>query len=323
MKQAVVVVHGMGEQIPMQTLQAFVDAVWTTDESLIPRGRPDSTTGQTPRTSNAVWGKPDPRNRSYELRRLTTESAGSHDGTDFYEFYWAHLMHGTTMDQVKTWIIDLLLRRPGRVPRRLRAAWIILWIVSFVVVTGLIAAAILPMMAGQGPGGCGLAGLCWQAFFPSLLAIGVSTVLGVVANAVLVGYLGDVARYLKADPPNVARRQEIREKGVELLETLMGVGPGGTSLVTQYDRIVVVGHSLGSFIAYDIITHCFARVNTRLGTNGEPDQLADQPERARLEEMVRHCVYSGNGTPQATLDVGKFQEQQARCRRELNIQGNP
>jgi hypothetical protein len=34
MKQAVVLIHGIGEQVQMDTLRGFVDAVWTTDSSL-------------------------------------------------------------------------------------------------------------------------------------------------------------------------------------------------------------------------------------------------------------------------------------------------
>ncbi|MEK1888218.1 MAG: hypothetical protein AAAB35_11735 [Phyllobacterium sp.] len=63
MKQAVVIIHGMGEQIPMETLQGFVETVWVTDDSLIDRDRPDSLTGGK-RFENAVWSKPDRRNRS-------------------------------------------------------------------------------------------------------------------------------------------------------------------------------------------------------------------------------------------------------------------
>lgn len=87
MKQAVVIIHGMGEQVPMQTLTAFVDAVWTHDASLIDRRRPDSDTGVTPRERNNVWGKPDHVSRSFELRRITTEKSDGGFQTDFYEYY--------------------------------------------------------------------------------------------------------------------------------------------------------------------------------------------------------------------------------------------
>jgi len=118
-----------------------------------------------------------------------------------------------------------------------------------------------------------------------------------------------------------ADRQEIREKGVELLETLMGIGPDGAAKKSDYDRIVVVAHSLGTIIAYDILTHCFARLNTRMTA------VEDQPERAKLEGMIRAAAglpgASGNAEPVLALDLDTFQNQQASCRVEINAQGSP
>ena len=34
-KQAVVVIHGMGEPVPMDTMRSFVDAVWEDDENIV------------------------------------------------------------------------------------------------------------------------------------------------------------------------------------------------------------------------------------------------------------------------------------------------
>ena len=65
-KQAVIVFHGMGEQVPMQTLRTLVDSAWETDPNLNNPGRVDSVTGG-PREKNAVWSKPDGRNHSFEL----------------------------------------------------------------------------------------------------------------------------------------------------------------------------------------------------------------------------------------------------------------
>ena len=83
-KQAVLLIHGIGEQRPMDTLRGFVDTVWTTHTQI-----------HTPQAGAAIWSKPDTVSESFELRRLTT---GRHTGdvrTDFFEFYWAHLMQGT------------------------------------------------------------------------------------------------------------------------------------------------------------------------------------------------------------------------------------
>ncbi|SMC10814.1 hypothetical protein [Roseovarius aestuarii] len=96
MKQAIVIMHGMGEQIPMSTLNSFVHSVWTTDDRLVDQGKPDPNTGGA-RSGNTSWAKPDNRNNSTELRRVTTEKDASVNYTDFYEFYWAHLMQGLNL----------------------------------------------------------------------------------------------------------------------------------------------------------------------------------------------------------------------------------
>ncbi|MEW8268619.1 MAG: hypothetical protein AB2731_20955 [Candidatus Thiodiazotropha sp.] len=82
------------------------------------------------------------------------------------------------------------------------------------------------------------------------------TVLGTIAISFL-GFLmkevvGDAARYLRPAAQNIQRRQEIRTAGVDLLKNLHDRG---------YDRIIIVGHSLGSVIGYDILTYAFQAYN--------------------------------------------------------------
>src|SRR5690606_29229619 len=52
-------------------------------------------------------------------------------------------------------------------------------------------------------------------------------------------------RYLTPDPGNIAARTAIRTEGLTLLRRLHEVG--------IYDRVAVVGHSLGSVIGYDVL----------------------------------------------------------------------
>ncbi|MBZ9763370.1 hypothetical protein LB553_21150 [Mesorhizobium sp. CA8] len=330
-KQAVVIIHGMGEQIPMETLRGFVDAVWVEDPDLIRKERPDSTTGEAPRTKNRVWSKPDGRNRSYELRRITTERLDDRGSTDFFEFYWAHLIYGTTWEQIKSWIVDLLWRAPSRVPKGVRQAWILLWVISIcVALAGIVSLVPLATLRSCMFAKC----LTPPPSTPSVwgaiivpVAVGVVTLLvAAFVNTVLLKYFGDVARYVKAKPLNVARRQEIREKGVELLDTLMGRTGDGNFAGSEYDRIVVVAHSLGTIVAYDILTHCFARLNTRCSIDPQKSDTVEQPERIALERMLRSIA--GLPTDCAAdafvgFDIDLYQRQQGRCRQELNGQGNP
>jgi hypothetical protein len=337
LNQAVVIIHGMGEQIPMETLQEFVETVWVGDDSLIDQGRPDSATGG-PRHENAVWSKPDRRNRSFELRRMTTEAINSsHGSTDFFEFYWAHLIYGTTWEQLKAWVIDLLWHSPTRVPPRVRGAWILLWIISVIVALCMIA-AFVPFATLRScifnncvPEASNQTSFWWLIVVPVLVGV-FGAIAASLVNIFLLKYFGDIARYVKATPLNVARRQEIREKGVQLLETLMGREVDGKPGKRQYDRIVVVAHSLGSIVAYDILTHCFARLNTASDLVEKTLKGLQQPERAKLESMIRSAADTTakqagtvKGLEDAPTDftVDAFQEQQARCLKELTEQGSP
>jgi len=66
--RAVVVIHGMGEQRPMDTIKAFVKAVWETDAVI--------TANDLPHPSQ-VWSKPDVRTGSLELRRRNSTRCAS------------------------------------------------------------------------------------------------------------------------------------------------------------------------------------------------------------------------------------------------------
>ena len=74
----------------------------------------------------------------------------------------------------------------------------------------------------------------------------------IVNAAFLQSYLGDAARYFRNSPGNVAVRRAIRKEAVDTLASLHESG--------QYDRIVVVAHSLGTVVAYDMLRAYFSRV---------------------------------------------------------------
>jgi hypothetical protein len=93
--------------------------------------------------------------------------------------------------------------------------------------------------------------------------------------AFLQPYLGDAARYFRNSPGNVAVRREIRKQAVDTLEALHCSG--------EYDRIVVVAHSLGTVVAYDMLRAYYGRVNQDLP---DPSQLGpdfDEVDDAKLK----------------------------------------
>ena len=82
--QAVIVIHGIGEQKPMDTLRGFVDAV-------LPK----------PKKGEKYFSKPDRMSESFELRKLQDRDQPR---TRFFEYYWAYKVEGTDISHVLNWI---------------------------------------------------------------------------------------------------------------------------------------------------------------------------------------------------------------------------
>jgi hypothetical protein len=239
-KQAVVVIHGMGEQIPMDTIKNFVNAVWQQDAVITANALPDP---------SEVWSKPDARTGSLELRRITTREsiaaapefpAGVR--TDFYELYWADLTAGASWQSLKAWIRGLLWRPISRVPPDVRLAWLVLWLASLVFVA-LAILAILPPSVWRQTRFAVLAEWQW-----SLAAAAVA--IGAMVQRMGTSTFGRVVRYTRADPDNIAARAAVRERGLKLLRSLHEG--------SYYKRIVVVGHSLGTMLAHDLLSYFWA-----------------------------------------------------------------
>jgi hypothetical protein len=235
--QAVVVIHGMGEQRPMDTIKAFVKAVWQDDRSIAREDLPDPT---------EVWSKPDTRTGSLELRRITTRETIASDAfpggarTDFFELYWADLTGGSTWEQFTAWVGGLLFRPLSRVPRGVRLAWFLLWLLSLLTV----ALAVIGLLPAS----------VWQAW-PKVaklqwLFVAAAAAATAEIHKVVAGTFGRVVRYTKATPDNIAARAAVRERGLALLRALHN----GTS----YGRIIVVSHSLGTMLAHDLLSYFWA-----------------------------------------------------------------
>jgi hypothetical protein len=248
--QAVVVIHGMGEQIPMDTIKGFVHAVWQTDDSITPSGFPHPT---------EVWSRPDGRTGSLELRRITTrESIPSAPEfpagvrTDFYELYWADLTAGATWTSLTSWVRGLLFRPLRRVPPGVRPAWLVLWLGSLIVVALAVLAA--------------LPATLWKA--PSFgLLVTAAVAITALVHRMGTSTFGRVVRYTRADPDNIAARAAVRDRGLKLLRALHD-GP-------RYKRIIIVGHSLGTMMAYDLLSYFWAECDpARTVMEGTPEFAA-------------------------------------------------
>lgn len=233
-KIAVVLIHGMGEPVPMDNIRSFVDTVWVQDTAV---------QWQAPAGEGAgdVWAKPERLTHSYELRRITTRWTRARAGApgeqgpriDFFEGYWADLAEGTKLREVYDRVWGLLLRRWDQVPKGLHPAWLLLWLLAIIVLLSG-AASLLPWLSGG----------------QKLIAAVVAVVIAVVMNRFVGPYAGDVAKYTRPDPRNIAVRKSVRDRMIQLLDDLHAS--------KAYERIVVVGHSLGAIVAYDAISLLWA-----------------------------------------------------------------
>jgi hypothetical protein len=258
---AVIITHGMGEQIPMATIDGFVEAAWVVNKSA-------QWTPPDDEKPDDIWFMPDATAGLRELRRITTRWTRSiadpkvkAPRVDFFEFYWADLAEGTTVHEVWDWLRTLLWRPPSRVPRGVMGAWLLLWAVA-------IAIAILSLLA-------------LVPWTNGWLRAGFAAAASVVAYAmqyVVSPYAGDVARYVRADPRNIAMRANIRDRGLKLLQDIHGRG--------IYQRIIVVAHSLGTIVAYDLICLLWAERDRALAVSERTPAF----KKLRAVEEAAHAL---------------------------------
>jgi hypothetical protein len=272
-RQAVVIVHGMGEQKPMDTIRSFVKAVWNDDLSLVPfyNRRIDPETGA---VINKSWVTPDKHISSHELRRITTPADINKRMTDFYEIYWADITQGTTRGRLYAWISTLLLRRWRDVPKD---TWPLYWatlafVVLLVGATVALAASSLSSVVGA---------------TAAAIIVAASSALFWAVDRFVLPYFGDVAAYVRAEAGTVEKRAKVRERGLELLRSL--------SKDDQVDRIVLVSHSLGSIIAYDLLQILWADLRPRTMEkvkHGDLFQAVRAVERFSAKRVMKRRSWS-------------------------------
>jgi len=288
-KQAVVVIHGIGEQRPMETLRSFVEAVL-----------PDTLKS----AQKKYRSKPDKMSESFELRCLQAPSdRGLHRPiTEFYEYYWAHHMRDSKYGAVLSWLAGLMLRAPWKIPPKLRPVY-------FLTYGGLLlAAAILAwgVLDQTGQSLMGRFGALYEKkqFYFALAVLA----LQAVGSRFVLGYVADAARYLTPSPDNIDERNKIRTEGIKLLRTLHESG--------KYFRIIVVGHSLGSVIGYDIIRHLWADLR-----ESHDPQPVKQPCAAEFDQIVARLQQEQSVAD--VIGVDEFQQKQHELWREHRAAGIP
>lgn len=339
-KQALVVIHGMGEQRPVETLNRFSRVI--TPEDL------------------TFYSKVDRLTESFEARRhLIPPQSGLGTQTEIYEYHWAHLMQGNKLGDLVPLLRKMLLPVPGwwGPPFTLLAV-----LAAFLVALSIIGPPepTLPLPAAITLGLVGLVGIgfvirhvpvglvfvwllfwfgigwvVWALLWGPLRGLAsevesdvIRALVGGGIAATLVGYLVkealprwltssfvDVVRYLDTSPRSYDVRSKIRAGAVDLLESLHAYG--------RYDRVVILGHSLGTYIAYDAISHLW----------GETAKLHKGPQHPKSDEGncadgaqpdgLANLEMAASAVAQDPSKVDQFQEAQRNLWIGLRNAGNP
>lgn len=231
---AVVVVHGMGNQFPMDTLRGFV-------ESLQEDGA-------------ILYSSPNRITEDREVRRLSF----SRKPWDFFEYYWAHEMEEPKLSAILWWSVQLLFlkKKSNTLKKHIGKVYLLLLLILLLV--GGLAALGYYLFRDQIEGALAysvysLSVLVLLKFIWSILS---ATIVGSIQSSI-----GDVIKYTIPSPDNIAVRDRIRKNGIELLKKLHEA-KRTDGITPRYEKIILVGHSLGSIVAYDILNSLFTQYHT-------------------------------------------------------------
>jgi len=258
---AVIVAHGMGQQVPFQTLGEFVEGARQAAAA------PGSTVQATTRFVAGATGNPT------RLSRLETTLTlnGEPTRVDFYEVYWAPHTEGvSTLRDVIRFLLGAGVRRLRRqpfqrwvdgdfrsyaIPSRIQAYLLaaLLVVLGLVALNTVIAAGLVSAMSKASL--AAIANLTWRDL---LIGLGwvVLGLLSWLVRRLLVQYVGDVAVYVEAQSLDRfgQARTAIRESAATIARTVYGL---------HYDHIALVGHSLGSVVTYDTLNHLLLEDGSR------------------------------------------------------------
>lgn len=92
--------------------------------------------------------------------------------------------------------------------------------------------------------------------------------IATIVKKYFLNYAGDAARYFTPEPDNIGERSHIRQQGIAFLEKLNQIGTQ-----TKVDRIIIVAHSLGSVIAYDLMRLLWSEYNKVLNPKLDFSQI--------------------------------------------------
>jgi hypothetical protein len=286
-RQAVIIIHGIGEQKPMDTLRSFAEGI----------RKYLSKTDVTEQTAT-LRSKPDSISATYETRVLSLSGTRNRPITDFYEFYWAHNMRDTAFSHITKWLTHLVFITPEKVPPRQRPLYYTIWALIILL---LLFPLILWFVIGIKKIQTVLAAF---AAIPVLLLV-LSLVQKYISGLFL-ATAGDAARYFTPIPSNIEQRNTIRRQGIEFLKKMHEQTGNG-----KYDRIVIVAHSLGTAVAYDLLRLLW------------PEYHEVFEKKADVQQELVKDMNDFAKTPESITDADAFQKLQYQLWQEWRNTGNP
>lgn len=304
-RQAVVIVHGMGEQRPLDALNGFIHAALPPDENGKPRqyiSRPERVTESYESRRYLVpafaYTPPVDGSRAKEVEHVPQ--------TEVYEYHWAHLMQGNRLDDMATTFKRMMFQGPWAVPSGLKVVWALSWLVIAATVWAFWRGPLADIDLGE---------ITVESVVASLVGGGLSAiVLTYVIARLLPSWITtsfvDVARYLDTSPRSYEVRRLIRKGMVDLLE--------GLHRSKRYQRIVVVAHSLGAYIAYDGIAFLWTRMNKLHDGTGLPEPGLSPPGLEETEAAASALKRNGS-----TEERSRFRRAQRQLWTGLRRSGNP
>jgi hypothetical protein len=352
-RTAVLVVHGMGNQRPLETLRGIVKAIWTTDHGL---------GGADPKHWVHIKRVESRRERSDADLPVITTSGMTITGRqiDFHEFYWAHVMAETRLAAVLIWLFEFVRKGAAPMRRDIRLFWFLAvpYLIATVVAVAVLLGEVARWLLGGDPVDLGVAlivpwvlalvfvfiamgirgvlvlvflfaidfaisqtsnpGAEWTLLgrlghdASTIAAIAIVAIFAAIGTVFLTSVFGDAARYYRNSPANIRARREIRGTGRDMLDAL--------NRDQRYDRVIIVAHSLGSTIAYDILRTYWA------------EACRTFKNVAGLAEIAAQDAVTGSGTtvvvagdpPQTRMTPADRVAWRSRARRvvnELNLHG--
>lgn len=282
-KQAIVIIHGIGNQYPMETAKEFVENIKA--------------------DSDILYSSPDREANYFETRRLSL----SQKKTDFYEFYWANLISEPKLSDLYSWVFRLLfVKKPSK------RVEVLVWTIRIITLAIFISFGLIIINDIEQFKTEGILSFKSSGIFAATSYIFLKFVVPKI-NSKAAQTIGDAVKYLTPSPQNIESRYKIRKKGIQLLKKLHDKKDEDGN--PQYERIVIIGHSLGSVVAYDLITNLWHDYMYEYHPEEFP---AVQPVLNEITEMINQCHQN-----ETELPLELFRELQRKLFKEIKNLKNP